>query len=308
MDRFLVFLVLFLIGSVLALTDATLANFNRGSQVYLRVDSTNYPVKVSVLSCTEHGPVDLRTGFGYWTHCEVEYRDQYLVRTKATLTRSIATADDVGSTLDLWVTCDHLHERCTLGHEPSQLVTFLLTLPRIFTTVFGWSALLLSPIFLIRVFWLGRAKPTKNPLETKPDPPMGDVMSSEEESRIAIRFAHPVGAFLYGATGPQLEIDGEKVKVPGWGDHEFRVSGGDHRVRVWVPYVMPRKVGRATIEVEVPAGGRVELEYMAPTITFAKGALGTPGEQKSAGFRPVMALNVVAVLAIVVTVIVLLTR
>jgi len=132
-------------------------------------------------------------------------------------------------------------------------------------------------------------------------------MSSGDESRVVIRFGHPTGAFLYASSSPRLEIDGVEVKVPAWGEHGFPVSPGVHSVRVWVPYVMPRKVGRATAEVDVAVDGRIELEYMAPTISFAKGSLGVPGEQKSAGFRPVMVFNVVTAVVVVIGLIVLLT-
>lgn len=37
---------------------------------------------------------------------------------------------------------------------------------------------------------------------------------------------------------------------------------------------------------------------MAPTITFARGALGTPGEQTSTGHSTVMILNVVTLVVI----------
>ncbi|MEU5938179.1 hypothetical protein ABZ807_03160 [Micromonospora sp. NPDC047548] len=65
-----------------------------------------------------------------------------------------------------------------------------------------------------------------------------------------------------------------------------------------MPYVLPRRAGRATREISVDQGGEVALEYMAPTITLARGALGAPGEQKSAGYSAVMILNVVAVLVV----------
>ncbi|HEY3008448.1 MAG TPA: hypothetical protein VGJ63_10370 [Micromonosporaceae bacterium] len=39
---------------------------------------------------------------------------------------------------------------------------------------------------------------------------------------------------------------------------------------------------------------------MAPSITFASGSIGSPGEQKSAGFSLVMVLNLLALLVVVV--------
>lgn len=160
MGRIVAFLVLFVVGSVFTLIDSTLVNLNKGSQVALFVNDINYPVKVRVLSCAEYGPVDIRTGFGYWTHCEVEYHDQYLVSTKATVTRSIVTADDINTTVDLWVTCNHLHEKCTVGNEPSQLVTFLAILPRTATVPFGWGVLAASAVAFLQIFWPSRKNKT----------------------------------------------------------------------------------------------------------------------------------------------------
>jgi hypothetical protein len=72
-----------------------------------------------------------------------------------------------------------------------------------------------------------------------------------------------------------------------------------------VPYVLPRKAGAAQLDVTVGAGQDVPLEYMAPTVTFARGSIGAPGQQKSAGFSTVMVLNVVVILALVVGCVVL---
>lgn len=123
---------------------------------------------------------------------------------------------------------------------------------------------------------------------------------------LSITFGFPTGGFLYRATGPRLRIDGREVQVPGWGRHEVPVAAGRHRVEVWVPYVMPRKAGRAHTEVAVRGGERVALEYMAPSVTFMRGSLGEPGQQKSAGWSGVMVLNLIGVLVFLVVVVSLL--
>lgn len=278
MGRIVAFLVLFVVGSVFALIDSTLVNLNKGSQVALFVNDINYPVKVRVLSCTEYGPVDIRTGFGYWTHCEVEYRDQYLVSTKATVTRSIVTADDIDTTVDLWVTCNHLHEKCTVGNEPSQLVTFLAILPRTATVPFGWGVLAASAVAFLQIFWPTRKKQNSSLLDTNTVPAMeaADVFD-ELQGRVVVRFTDPTGAYLYELP-PRMEIDGVPVKVPDWGEHEFPVEPGSHSVKVWIPYVMSSKVSRANAEVQVPVDGRVELEYLSSRWTIGKGSLGAPNE------------------------------
>ncbi|WP_244871841.1 hypothetical protein [Catellatospora sp. TT07R-123] len=38
---------------------------------------------------------------------------------------------------------------------------------------------------------------------------------------------------------------------------------------------------------------------MAPTFTFARGALGAPGKVKSSGFSTIMIFNVLAVVAVI---------
>jgi hypothetical protein len=115
-----------------------------------------------------------------------------------------------------------------------------------------------------------------------------------------IDLRRPTGAFLYNMTTPRLTIDGYDVPVNGWGPQQFDVvAGGPHRVEIHVPYVFPRKVGRATLDVTVPEQG-VALEYMAPSFTFAKGALGPAGQQKSSGFKAVQAFNIGMVVLVAV--------
>jgi hypothetical protein len=118
-------------------------------------------------------------------------------------------------------------------------------------------------------------------------------------ARLSIDLRRPAGAYLYNMTNPRLTIDGHDVPVQGWGQHSFDVvAGGPHRIEIYVPYVFPRKAGRAKLDVMVPEEG-VNLDYMAPTVTFAKGALGPAGQQKSSGFKTVNAFNVAAVVLVV---------
>jgi hypothetical protein len=78
------------------------------------------------------------------------------------------------------------------------------------------------------------------------------------------------------------------------------VDPGPHDVRVWVPYALPRRAGKARTEVTVPAGQEVRLEYLAPTVTFRAGSPGKPGEQVSSGHSIIMVANVVALIVVVV--------
>lgn len=123
---------------------------------------------------------------------------------------------------------------------------------------------------------------------------------------LSVTFGHPSSAFLYRGTAPRMRVDGQEVDVGGWGTRTVAVTPGRRRVEVWVPYMFPRRVGRTRTEVEVEPGARAELEYMAPTITFGRGSLGAPGQQKSSGLSAVMVFNVVAVVAVLVVLVVVL--
>lgn len=124
-------------------------------------------------------------------------------------------------------------------------------------------------------------------------------MKSSDDGTLSITFSHPAGTFLYQSP-PRLMIDDAEMRMPSWGRHRIPVPAGPHRIKVWVPYVLPRKAGRAQTDVTVKSGEEIQLEYMAPAVTFRAGSLGAPGQQKSSGYSTIMVLNgVVAVLAMV---------
>jgi hypothetical protein len=111
---------------------------------------------------------------------------------------------------------------------------------------------------------------------------------------LSIELRRPAGGFLYDLTKPRLLIDGIDHAIPDWGRYAFEVPTGPHHLEVYVPYVLPRRAGKAKLDLEIPEQG-VALEYMAPTVTFAKGSLGGAGQQKSAGFRAVHFVNFVVI-------------
>jgi hypothetical protein len=128
---------------------------------------------------------------------------------------------------------------------------------------------------------------------------------SYDSSQIILTLGYPSSAFLYKSTFPRLLIDGVGHPVPGWGTHRFAVSAGDHRLQVWVPYVLPRRAGLAQIDVTVPEHASVQVEYTAPTFTMAKGSIGQLGEQRSAGLSTVRNLNLLALVVVAVAVVVI---
>ncbi|MEU8262028.1 hypothetical protein AB0C02_15560 [Micromonospora sp. NPDC048999] len=122
---------------------------------------------------------------------------------------------------------------------------------------------------------------------------------ASRQSTLKVTLRHPAAAFLYQATKPRLRLDGVDVPSTGWGVHRLPVTPGSHRVEVWVPYVLPRRAGRARRDITVVGEQELALEYMAPSVTFARGSLGAPGEQTSTGYSTVMILNLIAVIAVV---------
>jgi hypothetical protein len=122
---------------------------------------------------------------------------------------------------------------------------------------------------------------------------------------LILTLAHPPATFLYRATVPRVLIDDVPQPVTGWGEHRFELSPGPHRVHVHVPYVLPRRAGRADLEVVVPDVGDVPIEYLAPTFTLARGSLGPPGAQVSTGASAVRMANIVTLVVVVLAVVVL---
>lgn len=81
---------------------------------------------------------------------------------------------------------------------------------------------------------------------------MADRGGAERRGMLSMTFAFPQAAFPYRQTGPRLRVDGVEVPVPGWGTHRVPVDAGPHDVRVLVPYVLPRRAGKARTELSVP--------------------------------------------------------
>jgi hypothetical protein len=120
-----------------------------------------------------------------------------------------------------------------------------------------------------------------------------------ELGTLSITLNYPAGAFLCKARSPQVRVDGRDVEVHQWGTHHVPVSSGRHRIKVWVPYFLPRKAGMASTDVSVASGDVVELEYMAPALTFARGSIGSPGAQKSTGYSVIRTLNWIVAITVI---------
>ncbi|MEU4426328.1 hypothetical protein AB0F81_37375 [Actinoplanes sp. NPDC024001] len=103
-----------------------------------------------------------------------------------------------------------------------------------------------------------------------------------EASAVAVTMKYSWLGFLLGLFTPVLEIDGQPVPA-GWRRPIVApVAPGQHHVHVHVPYLMPRRIGKADLIVTAAPGQTVELEYRAPLIVYMRGALGA-GPQKYPG-------------------------
>jgi len=124
----------------------------------------------------------------------------------------------------------------------------------------------------------------------QPPPPAGDATAGA----IAVTLKYHWMAFLLGLFKPRLHVNGHQV-ANGWGRHVIPVPPGQYHVNVYVPYLLPPRIGPADLGVNVYPGQTVELEYRAPMINFMKGALGTP-PQKYPGMTASIVISVVALL------------
>lgn len=84
------------------------------------------------------------------------------------------------------------------------------------------------------------------------------------------------------------------------GSHHSAPEGasGAHRLETYVPYAFPRRAGHATADFTM-SGSALSLEYMAPSVVFAKGRISGADRPRSTGFKGVHVFNAAAVLLVV---------
>ncbi|WP_264023253.1 hypothetical protein [Mycolicibacterium pyrenivorans] len=80
---------------------------------------------------------------------------------------------------------------------------------------------------------------------------------------------------------PKVLLNGYEMPVVGWGRGVYPTWPGRYHVQVFVPYLIPSRVGVADHTVLVNPGQLVELEYKMPLWTFSRGALGPPPQRYS---------------------------
>ena len=92
----------------------------------------------------------------------------------------------------------------------------------------------------------------------------------QASSRIEVTTGFMWIAFLLFFVKPVVEVDGTEYKTP-WGASSFNVVPGPHTVRIWFPYLIPRRAGMATVQVNVPPQGLSRISYRAPFFVFSPG-------------------------------------
>lgn len=81
-----------------------------------------------------------------------------------------------------------------------------------------------------------------------------------------------VMGFLYFFFSPTVVIDGKPEKVK-WGRPFFPVSSGDHSIGIFVRYIHPKEIGRASATVSVTEGSATAMTYRAPKFASPRGNL-----------------------------------
>jgi hypothetical protein len=77
---------------------------------------------------------------------------------------------------------------------------------------------------------------------------------------------------------PNITVDGQPMTGT-WGRNTIPVAPGAHQVHVHTPYILPTKVGKAEVMVNVGPGQTAELEYKVPMLIWARGSLGPPPQK-----------------------------
>jgi hypothetical protein len=87
-------------------------------------------------------------------------------------------------------------------------------------------------------------------------------------------------AFFYFFVKPKVAVDGYPVATD-WGRMVIPVPPGDHRVDVYMPYVLPPRVGPADLTVSVAPGQTLELTSFVWSRRGREGRLRTRGSRRS---------------------------
>jgi hypothetical protein len=102
--------------------------------------------------------------------------------------------------------------------------------------------------------------------------------------RLVVDSSYAGGAFILGATGPTIEINGQPVRA-NWGQWPLDLVPGNYHVRVFTRYL--GQFGSAQLNVTVYPGQQVTVFYRPPAVIGMGGAIGfTP--QKTRGMAALL--------------------
>ena len=116
---------------------------------------------------------------------------------------------------------------------------------------------------------------------------------------IAVTTRYTFVTWLYAVLKPKVFLNGYEMPAWGWGRAVYPTQPGQYHVHVYLPYLIPSRVGPADFTAIVNPGQFVELEYKAPLITFSRGSLGPPPQGYN-GVGVMIAILVATVLLMLV--------
>lgn len=125
------------------------------------------------------------------------------------------------------------------------------------------------------------------------EPPAGGYGGGGDGIALTLKF-FPL-AFILMFFKPFVTINGQQYQVPWSKRTVIQLPPGQYHVHVHTPYLIPTKVGKADLAVNVGGGQPIELEYRAPMFAFSAGSLGSP-PQKYNGVVATIALIAVPLL------------
>lgn len=106
--------------------------------------------------------------------------------------------------------------------------------------------------------------------------------------------------FRYAFTKPKILVDGHEVPGGAWGRTVVPLRPGQHHLHVYIPYLLPSKIGPAVAAVDVQPGRWTELEYKLPVFRFSKGSLGIPPQSYNGVGLAVASLVISLIFALLV--------
>lgn len=110
-----------------------------------------------------------------------------------------------------------------------------------------------------------------------------DTESTSTAAEIEISATFVVLAFLLFFFRPTFVVDGQAFTGQPWRTPvRFPVSTGRHSVRIFFPYLFVKECGVTDVDVDVPAGSTVPIEYKAPWLVFLAGRVSV-GPPRAAG-------------------------